>query len=223
MAAATQLQFMNFTSSPVPTEKRKRRRSMDDVKKQTEYLACYVVVNFLQQEDITINGFVKKSKDACTQTLEDPCCHTKEFATACSNLISACKFMREKHGRELLEMCDKLDISDEQLHSNFRILMSTIWQEPLNWGRLVSLFVVTGVLSARLYREGHKNKIESVLGWFKAYLRDNADPWIRERGGWVSVGEREDNVACGGRTTRKGEARTRLGYNGAFPISCCWP
>ena len=212
MAAATQFQFINFTPSPVPTEKRKRRRSMDDVKTQTEHLVFCMVVEFLQREDITVNGFVKRSRDAYTLMQKDPCCCTKEFATARSNLLSACKVMREKNGHELVEMCNKLDISDEQLHSTVRILMSTIWEEPMNWGRLVSLFVVIGVLCTRLHREGHENKIESVLGWFKAYLRDNADPWIRERGGWVSVRrEGKSNVVCGRQKTRKGEARNGLG------------
>lgn len=190
MAAATQLPFVSLTHSPVP-EKRKRApvergRRMDDVLQQSAYLAKAVPEYLLNEEGIRINGFKSIPKGTFPEPPRWECLKTETFLTARSNLVAGCNYIKRQHGKELEEMCAKLDMSDEQLYPNFRTLLSTVWTEPVNWGRLVSLFAVTSVLSARLYREGQQSKIDSVLGWFGTFLKDHAAPWIRERGGWVS-------------------------------------
>ena len=190
--ATTQLPLLNFAHSPaaekrkiVPVE-RKRMQKKDDVVQQALYLAAAIPEFLLSEEDIRMNGFIRTPKGAFPELPPLECLKTKEFLTARGNLLAGCHYIKRKHGKELEEMCAKFDISDEQLCSNFRTLMNTVWEEPLNWGRLVSLFVVTNVLLERLYREGHQRKMESVLSWFGTFLRDHAVPWIRERGGWVS-------------------------------------
>jgi len=160
-------------------------RTMDNDVKQTSYLAKAIPLYLLSEKGIRINEFTQTPKGVFPEPPE--CFKTEDFLTARSNLVTGCHYIKRKHGKELEEMCSKLDLSDEQLYSTFRTLMNTVWEEPLNWGRLVSIFVVTSVLLERLYREGHQQrKMESVLSWFGTFLRDHAAPWIRERGGWVS-------------------------------------
>lgn len=188
MAAAVPI--VSLTHSPAPGKRVfvERGRKMDDVTTQSVYLANAIPEHLLSEEDIRINGFKSVPKGTFPEPPPRKCLKTEEFLTARRNLVAGCNYIKRQHGKELEEMCAKLDISDEQLYANFRTLLSTVWTEPVNWGRLVSLFVVTSVLSARLYREGQQSKIMSVLGWFGTFLKDHAAPWIRERGGWVSGG-----------------------------------
>ena len=157
-------------------------RTMDNDVKQTSYLARAIPLYLLSERGIRINEFTQTPKGVFPEPPE--CLRTEDFLTTRSNLVTGCHYIMRKHGKELEEMCAKLDISDEQLYASFQTVMSTICKELMNCGRLVSMFVFTSVLSARLCHEGRQHCTESIFGWFEAFLKEQVLPWIRELGGW---------------------------------------
>ena len=160
------------------------RTTKDDVK-QTSYLARAIPLYLLSKRGIQMKEFTEISKGTFPNPPSLECLRTKAFLTVRSNLAKECNDMLRKHGKELEEMCAKLDISDEQLYASFQTAMSIIW-ESKNLTRLVSLFVFTSVLSARVCHEQHPH-IESIFCWFEGFLEEHVVPWIRELGGWCEL------------------------------------
>lgn len=159
---------------------------------QTEFIARDVLEHLLNESSMKVNGYTGvhrgKLKDV---SKEDPFIKEETFQNARKNIVNGCLFIMRQHGREIEEMCQKLDLEDEQLHANLREVLATIWMEPRNWGRLVSMFVAAYYICQRLYREGRgdqttMDKIESIVGWLTGYLKAHAVPWIKHRGGYVS-------------------------------------
>ena len=189
---------ISFTNSPVLAEKRKSRpnrktTAMSDVEEETimqaEFLAKDIVECLLNASSISVNGYT----DVPTGTLKDvsdqhSCIRNNQaFLRARENIIAGCTYMQQQHGREIERMCTRFEVDDVQLNTNFEEVLATIWTEPRNWGRLISLFVATYYICKRLDQENDKDKIQSVIGWLGSFLKTNAVTWVVEHGGFVSL------------------------------------
>ena len=200
------LPSVGLTNSPHLSAKSQRRRAAaeedrmserlqdarlrQEAEDQAEFLARDIVEHLLNCERMTVNGYtgtlpgelnlVPATSKLC---LRDP-----GFQQARRKVVEGCMFILKKHGSEMEEVCLKDDIGAEQLEHNVKEALETIWEEPRNWGRLVSLFVAAYYLCRKIYQEEGRrsNKIESVIGWLARYLKENAVSWVVERGGFVS-------------------------------------
>lgn len=166
---------------------RDRERAVLDTR--TVFIARDAVEYMLRQDEVRVNGYTGvlpgKLRDVSN---EDPCIRNDDFLRARKQIIACCNLMKQQYGKDLEKMCKKLNIEDEQLHTNVLEVISEIWGEESerNWGRLVSMLVAAYYISERLYNEDAKDKIDSVIGWLSEYMRRNAVPWIRDHGGYVS-------------------------------------
>lgn len=156
---------------------------------RTEFIVRDVVEFMLLKENgLKLNGYTDVQPGHLRDVSnEDDCIQEQEFLKAREEIISSCQLMKKKYGQELEMMCRKLDIDDEQLHTNFIEILTAIWEEESarNWGRFISMLVAAYYISDRLYKEGSKDKIGSVIGWLSKYLKKHAVPWIEDRGGYV--------------------------------------
>ena len=186
--------YGSVVNSPVP-EKRKynkllsQRQKMNDAEsQQTDFLAKDVPEFLLNRRGRGVNGYTAVPTGELNEPPPNPCLRGETFLKARQDLVTCCVFIERKHGKELGEMCERLDMDDEQLYSNYKTLLSTIWTEPRNWGRFASLFVATEYVCGRL---GDDNRIASVLAWFSSFLKEHAVPWVKDNGGYVSRVSRE--------------------------------
>ena len=167
-----------------------RRMSDDPAVVQAEFLARDVVEYLLKEKGMPVNGYTGvlpgQLKEVKTNAVR--CLHEPPFQQARMQIVYGCQYIMNQHGVEIEQVCMKVDVGDEHLYSNVREALATIWEEPQNWGRLVSLFVAAYYLCKRICDEEGKEseKIDSVIGWLTAFLRENAVPWVVERGGFVS-------------------------------------
>lgn len=169
-----------------------RGRERAAVLKRTEFVVKDVVEYMLKENGVRVNGYTSvlagKVRDVSN---EDACIRDDDFLRAREQIMTCCKFMKREYGRELAKMCKKLNVEDEQLHTNFLEVMNEIWGEESarNWGRLVSMLVAAYYICDRLHREESKDKakakIDSVIGWLSDYMKKNAVPWITDHGGYV--------------------------------------
>jgi hypothetical protein len=196
MAAAlrTAQCVLNCNNSPV-TDKRKRKTvsssGMSDAeeKVQAAFLAKDITEYLLNENGFNLNGYTGVLPGNLRDIGdEDPACVREEsFQKARKNIAKCCFYLKRRHGEEIEEMCQNLDIDDEQLHPNFEEVLASIWEEPRNWGRLASLFIAAYFICERLRKEGAEDKIDSVIGWLSVYLKRHAVPWVREHGGFAGA------------------------------------
>lgn len=147
------------------------------------FLARDVTEFLLKEGNIRINGYthIPLGRLSALPRKFD----SEDLHTARERLTDGCRLMRSSHGREIVDMCARLNLEDAQLYSNFHTILSNIWAKPENWGRLVSLFVATAAVAERLYHED-ESKVETVIRLFEKFLVEKVVPWIRQRGGYVS-------------------------------------
>lgn len=168
---------------------RLQRGRLDAALAQAEYLAKDVVENLLNENGVSINGYTGVLPGHLKDVPEDePHLQEESFQQARKRIVCGCQYIMNQHGAEIENVCMKVDVGDASLCSNVKDALSTIWVEPRNWGRLVSLFVAAYYLCKRIEEEEGKEspKIKSVIGWLGQFLKEEAVPWVVERGGFVS-------------------------------------
>ena len=160
---------------------------------QADFLAQDVVEYLLnKQASISVNGYTGKLPGHLNKVSphSHPCLRTASFQEARKRVIEGCEYIMRKHGHEIVAVCEKVSVCDTQLEENLKEALETIWAEPRNWGRLVSLFVVAYYLCEKIHDEEGKpaaeGKIKSIVGWLAQFLKTHAIPWVAERGGFVS-------------------------------------
>lgn len=158
---------------------------------RTEFLVKDVVEYMLLKENgLKLNGYTDVRRGQLKDVSNEVACIQEEdFLEARKEIVTCCERMKTQYGQELEEMCKKLDVNDEQLHTNFIEILTAIWEEKSarNWGRFISMLVAAYYVSDKLYKDGAKDKIDSVIGWLTKYLKMNAVTWIEDRGGYVRV------------------------------------
>nr|CAB97129.1 BHP1 protein [Geodia cydonium]CAC80487.1 BHP1g protein [Geodia cydonium] len=168
-----------------------KRMSDDPAVVQAEFLAKDVVEYLLNKEGMSVNGYTDVLPGHLRKVprKERQCLHEPSFEQARRQIVCGCQCIMHQHGVEIEQICMKVDVGDEHLYSNVKEALATIWEEPKNWGRLVSLFVAAYYLCKRICDEEGEGseKIDSVIGWLASFLKENAVPWVVERGGFAGV------------------------------------
>ncbi|KAL1007052.1 hypothetical protein UPYG_G00081270 [Umbra pygmaea] len=62
-----------------------------------------------------------------------------------------------------------------------------IFQDGVNWGRVVALFHLAYTLIYRALTGNHLEIIKKVISWVLQFIRENILAWILRQGGWVGV------------------------------------
>lgn len=57
----------------------------------------------------------------------------------------------------------------------------------ITWGKVVSLYAVAGALAVDCVRHGHPTSIHILVDSLGQFVRKFLVPWLKRRGGWVSV------------------------------------
>lgn len=93
--------------------------------------------------------------------------------------------LEERHAVLLNTMCSRLNINHNTARIRFVQVADEVFQEGINWGRIVALFTFGGRLAQFCMRNGMASNVEDVTTWVGDYVAGKAD-WISRQGGWVS-------------------------------------
>ena len=145
---------------------------------------CYEITYFLLKEaGIRMNGY---SGGDSPQPPSHACLTEPDFSRAYGKLKEGCMDLKARHEADMVSMVKELDISHSGLYETFQKVCSTIVKEEINWGRITSLFTFTGYLAMRLYNEGQREQIDSLIVWEARFVSERVLPWVQRHGGWVS-------------------------------------
>ncbi|TRY96086.1 hypothetical protein DNTS_017242 [Danionella cerebrum] len=68
----------------------------------------------------------------------------------------------------------------------FMSVARSIFEDGINWGRVVALFQLAYRLIYQALTQNHTEIIKRVISWFLQFMKEHISAWIRQQGGWVS-------------------------------------
>ena len=148
---------------------------------ENTYLSYHLVRRALERSNLHVNGYLHFHPSPRFH----PILENDKFKQAVRTLEKANDAFMERHKDGVMQLVQTLDTSDGQLHAEFVKAAGQVVDE-IRWGRIASLFFLTSLLAERLMKEGHSNKIDSLVMWLAQFLNDHVSAWIVQKGGWVS-------------------------------------
>ncbi|KAA0723740.1 Apoptosis regulator BAX [Triplophysa tibetana] len=111
---------------------------------------------------------------------------------------------------QLLKIADDLNKNAELQHlintvqancaqDVFMTVARSIFEDGINWGRVVALFHLAYRLIYKALTQNHFETIRRIISWVLQFIKENISVWIRAQGGWEGVVRsvsRWRNVSC---------------------------
>ena len=86
------------------------------------------------------------------------------------------------HSRICNDMFDDFDIS------TLRTIADDLFRDKsCNWGRIISLFTLCGVLVRQSVSKEMYTTIDDIAIFISSYIANHLTEWIYNQGGWVSI------------------------------------
>lgn len=95
----------------------------------------------------------------------------------------------EAYNNAFEDMTRNISVSGPEAHEAFVSICSVLFENGIQWGRIVGLIVFAAKLSFKAMEANVPNQVENIVLWTTNHL--NSPPfltWINQHGGWVSVG-----------------------------------
>ncbi|XP_051986268.1 apoptosis regulator BAX [Xyrauchen texanus] len=102
---------------------------------------------------------------------------------------------------QLLRIADELNRNAELQHlintveancaqDVFMTVARSIFEDGINWGRVVALFHLAYRLIYKALTQNHLDIVKRIISWVLQFIRENISAWIRQQGGWQGVSHR---------------------------------
>ncbi|XP_051504117.1 apoptosis regulator BAX-like [Myxocyprinus asiaticus] len=72
----------------------------------------------------------------------------------------------------------------------FMTVARSIFEDGINWGRVMSLFHLAYKLIFKALIQNHLEIVKRIISWFSQFIRENISAWIRLQGGWGGILQR---------------------------------
>ncbi|XP_006642717.1 apoptosis regulator BAX [Lepisosteus oculatus] len=107
--------------------------------------------------------------------------------------------------RNLIEIADELNrnaelesllsrVEFDSAESLFFTVARKIFEDGINWGRVVALFHLAYKLIIKAITRDRNEIIQTIIGWVLNFIGEHVSRWIREHGGWEGVRNYSQNL-----------------------------
>lgn len=110
-----------------------------------------------------------------------------DFQETVATIEKGYKLLMQNHGLEMRKYSeDFAGVIDEAQFLEFAATLTTADIGGLNWGRILALFAMSGLLTLQLMRRQQQDVVKSLQGWLTSFINNHLSSWIERQGGWVS-------------------------------------
>lgn len=71
--------------------------------------------------------------------------------------------------------------------SSLVLKQNCFYFQGITWGKVVAIYAVAAGLAVDCVRQGHPVVVHAIVDSLGEFVRRNLVPWLKKRGGWVSV------------------------------------
>ncbi|XP_051757656.1 apoptosis regulator BAX isoform X2 [Ctenopharyngodon idella] len=146
----------------------------------------------LEQGAVLLRGYIIERV-----TVEDPSMHVSHVDLGGSPQDGDDPQIKEVVG-QLLKIADDLNKNAELQHlistvqancaqDVFMTVARSIFEDGINWGRVVALFHLAYRLIYQALTQNHFEIIKRIISWVLQFIKENISAWIRQQGGWEGI------------------------------------
>jgi len=96
----------------------------------------------------------------------------------------SCAKVAKDYERKFSELCERLKLTKESLHSNFNKVFGSLFTDGITVGKIIISIAFGGRLVTYCTERG-LNVSENLTGWILDYFKNYLTDWIVNYGGWV--------------------------------------
>ena len=100
-------------------------------------------------------------------------------------LTRACTVYLSHHDEELTTSIKTLDTTDLKVHDTYQSVMSSLFEDKINYGRIIAGICFSKKLIDRMNDKKRHALKESIIGWLSTFVNNNLADWIMQNGHWV--------------------------------------
>ncbi|KAG1941365.1 apoptosis regulator BAX isoform X2 [Pimephales promelas] len=146
----------------------------------------------MEQGAVLLRGYIVERV-----TVDDPSMHVSPVDLGGRPQETEDPHIKEVVG-QLLKIADDLNrnavlqhlISTVQANCAQDVFMTvarSIFDDGINWGRVVALFHLAYRLIYTALTQNHFEIIRGIISWFLQFMKENISAWIRQQGGWEGI------------------------------------
>ncbi|XP_035643562.1 bcl-2-related ovarian killer protein homolog A-like isoform X1 [Oncorhynchus keta] len=81
-----------------------------------------------------------------------------------------------------------ISVAMETMVSDAFVSVATeIFAAGITWGKVVSMYAVAGALAVDCVRQNQPATVQTIVDSLGQFVRKNLAPWLKKRGGWVTL------------------------------------
>ena len=92
--------------------------------------------------------------------------------------------LAEERERQFEDILTKLELTDANLSESYHVIVTEMFIDGVNWGRILAFMVFSGALAVHCAREGMEGRVGDVIRWTEDSLEKMVLPWAVDQGGW---------------------------------------
>ncbi|XP_062833724.1 apoptosis regulator Bcl-2 [Anolis carolinensis] len=98
-----------------------------------------------------------------------------------------------RYRRDFAQMSGQLHLTPSTARSRFVAVVEELFQDGVNWGRIVAFFEFGGMLCVESVSREMSPLVDNIATWMTEYLNQYLRNWIQENGGWDAFVELYSN------------------------------
>ncbi|XP_077057754.1 apoptosis regulator BAX [Siphateles boraxobius] len=146
----------------------------------------------LEQGAVLLRGYIIERV-----TVDDPSMHVSHEDLGGRHQEGDDPHIKEVVG-QLLKIADGLNQNAELQHlistvqancapDVFMTVARSIFDDGINWGRVVALFHLAYKLIYMALTQNHFEIVRTIISWVLRFMKENISAWIRQQGGWEGI------------------------------------
>ncbi|KAH9520376.1 Bcl-2-like protein 1 [Bulinus truncatus] len=82
------------------------------------------------------------------------------------------------------DLVNQLVITDENAHETFLAIVTEIFSDGINWGRIVAMFGFSGRFAVRCFELNKPHIVDNLIEWVRTYVNANLSTWMNNHNNW---------------------------------------
>ena len=144
-----------------------------------------IAVDMTHLEEIARHYIVRQLRENSFHQLANGFQPVREPDHNVHRLINTiCTQLERERAEQFDEIIASLTVTNDNLEETYRQLMTHVFQDGVNWGKIITFLVFSARLSLHCARYGLQDRVSDVVEWTQDEMRERIHSWVMERGGW---------------------------------------